>query len=250
MTRLIVVVASLASAAAIGGGLAGSATSASPTASRSADAAAVAGRGGIDPRAGGFVIGLGEWALAPEAKAIRPGRVTFVVRNQGKFRHGLELEISRRDRHEDDDRDHDDAKSIRLEAGQATKMTLDLEPGMYDIRCFVSHHDELGMRAVLEVRADAPLLAPETAKAARSTVDIAGFAFKPATLRTTAGTLVTWRNSDAAPHTATGKPFSSPQLGRGATFRFRFGRAGTYSYLCAVHPAMRGKVVVARRGSG
>jgi plastocyanin len=61
---------------------------------------------------------------------------------------------------------------------------------------------------------------------------------------------VTWRNSDAAPHTATGKQFSSAQLGKGATFRHRFTRAGTYTYLCAVHPAMRGKVIVAQRGSG
>ena len=252
-TRLLLMVSGLASAAAVGGGLAGSAFSAAPAAEAAgatvARGATTDARGGIDPRAGGFEVGLGEWALAPEARAIRPGKVTFVIRNQGKFRHGLELEIRRRDRDEDaDDRADEDAKSIRLEPGQVTRMTLSLEPGVYDIECFVSHHDELGMRGVLEVREDAPLLAPKP-KSARSTVDIAGFAFKPATLRATVGSVITWRNSDAAPHTATARQFSSPQLGRGATFRHRFTRAGTYAYLCALHPSMRGSVVVSPKGS-
>ena len=37
----------------------------------------------VDPRAGGLEIALGEWALTPEALVIRPGRVTFVIRNRG-----------------------------------------------------------------------------------------------------------------------------------------------------------------------
>ena len=162
--------------------------------------------GGVDPRSGGFEIALGEWALSPEARAIRPGPVTFVIRNRGKFRHGLELEVRRvddrhgGDRHGDDHGD-DDAKSIRLSPGEATRMTLNLAPGVYEIECFVSHHDELGMRGVLEVRADAPLVKPPAAS--RSAVEISGFAFKPATLKTTVGKTVTWRNADAAPHTAT-----------------------------------------------
>jgi plastocyanin len=207
---------------------------------------------GIDPRSGGFEVSLGEWAISPEAKAIRPGRVTFVIRNRGTVRHGLELEIRRVDerRHDDehDDRDwDDDAKSLRLEPGGTTRMTLDLLPGVYEIECFVSHHDERGMRGVLEVRADAPLVQP--AAVGRATVAISGFAFKPATLRTTVGATVAWRNGDAAPHTATGAGFSSPQLGKGGTYRRKFTRAGTYSYICAVHPSMRGKVVVAARSA-
>ena len=104
------------------------------------------------------------------------------------------------------------------------------------------------MRGVLEVREDAPLVAPASA-GTRSTVAIQSFAFKPATLRTTAGTVVTWRNLDPAPHTASAEQFSSPQLRKGATYRRRFARPGTYSYLCALHPGMRGKVVVAGTGA-
>lgn len=224
----------LASAAALGGGLA--------TVSHAESQAT-----GIDPRSGGFEIALGEWALSPEAKAIRPGPVTFVIKNRGKSRHGLELELRRVDddhRHGGDRDDDDKYESIRLEPGQATKMTLNLAPGVYEIECFVSHHDDLGMYGVLEVRDDAPLL-PRPATAAPSTVDISGFVFKPATLRTTVGKYVTWRNGDAAPHTATFSTFSSPQLGKGQTYRRRFLKAGRYTYLCALHPGMKGTVVVA-----
>jgi plastocyanin len=227
----------LASAALVGGALATAGGEAAPAA------------GGIDPRAGGFEISLGEWAISPEARALRPGPVTLVIRNRGTVRHGLELELRRVDerRHDDLDRDDDwddDAKSIRLEPGEATRVRLNLVPGVYEIECFVSHHDERGMRGVLEVRADAPLLKPPAPR--RAAVSISGFAFKPATLRTTVGSTVTWRNADAAPHTATAPQFSSPQLGKGGTYRRKFTRAGTYAYICAIHPSMRGKVVVTR----
>ena len=232
----------IASAAVLGGGLAiNSSADARPTElSPAAGTRALAA--GIDPRAGGFEIGLGEWAITTEAPAIRPGPLTLVIRNQGKFRHGLELELRRVDDHDDRHGD-DDAKTIKLSPGQATRMTLNLAPGVYEIECFVSHHDEMGMRGVIEVRADAPLLAPPK-PATQSAVSIVGFAFKPATLRTKVGKAVTWRNMDAAPHTATGRQWSSPQLGKGASFRRSFTRAGTYAYVCALHPGMRGKVIV------
>src|SRR5262245_33817459 len=205
--RVPLLLLSLAGVAALGGGaLASAGTSAAAP--------------GIDPRSGGFEVALGEWAITPEARAIRPGRVTLVIRNRGKYRHGLELEIRRVDDRHGDDHGDDDAKSVRLEPGGKTTLTLDLAPGIYEIECFVSHHDEMGMRGVLVVRDDAPLLRPRPA-ASRSTVDIAGFAFKPAVLKTTAGSTVTWRNVDPAPHTATARQFSSPQLRKGGTFRRR-----------------------------
>ena len=249
----------VASAAIFGGGLAIN----SSAEARTAEAAPVnadgpvasrrAAAGGIDPRDGGLEIALGEWAISPEARAIRPGPVTFVIRNRGTVRHGLELEIRRVDDlsggdRGDDDRGDDDAKSIKLAPGGVTRMTVNLGPGVYEIECFISHHDERGMRGVLEVRADAPLV-KRAAPATPTGVTISGFAFKPATLKTTVGKTVTWRNADAAPHTATANAFSSPQLGKGASFRRQFTRAGTYAYVCALHPAMRGKVVVAAGAS-
>ena len=244
-SRVLLLVLALAGVAALGGALA---TAGSSAGARQAQAPARTGAAGVDPRSGGFEIALGEWALTPEARAIRPGRVTFVIANRGKFRHGFELEIRRVDDDRHDGDHDDDAKSVKLAPGEKTTLTLDLAPGVYEIECFISHHDEMGMRGVLEVRADAPLLRPRPATS-RATVDIAGFAFKPARLKTTAGTTVTWRNVDPAPHTATGTQFSSPQLGKGASYRHRFTQPGTYAYVCALHPGMRGTVVVARRGA-
>lgn len=223
-------------AALVGGG----ATAGSAAAPRQVQQAGTAAAGGVDPRSGGFELVLGEWALSPEARAIRPGRVTFVVRNRGRLTHGFEIER----RGGDDDRDEEKYETEDLRPGQMTTMTLNLAPGVYEIECSVGDHDDMGMRGLLEVREDAPLV-PRATPTAGATVDIVGFAFKPATLKTTVGKAVTWRNRDAAPHTATGKAFSSPQLGKGAVYRRRFTRPGRYSYLCALHPGMRGTVVVA-----
>jgi plastocyanin len=239
LTALLVLVVAFAGVAAVAYANAGTqASGAAPHAAHSVAAV------GVDPRSGGFEVGLGEWAIGLEAKAIRPGPATFVIRNRGKFRHGLELELRRID---DDSDDRVKEESIRLEPGRATRMTLNLRPGVYELECSVSHHDDLGMRAVLEVREDAPLVVPR--KAAGSVVEITGFAFKPATLRVKAGTTVTWRNADAAPHTSTGSKFSSPQLRKGGVYRYRFTKAGSYAYLCALHPGMRGKIVVAAPGA-
>ena len=233
--RTLLLGVALTSAVALGG-LATATTTASGATSPSR----------VDPRAGGFEIGLGEWAIALEAKAIRPGTVTLVIRNRGTVVHGLELELDRRG---DDDEDKLKAESIELRPGQATRLTLTLPPGVYDVECSVGGHKSMGMSGVLEVRDDAPLVAVRRTTAP-STVAIAGFTYKPATLKTTVGATVTWRNDDAAPHTVTGKGLSSPQLGKGATFRQRFARPGIFAYLCAIHPSMRGKVVVAARRAG
>jgi plastocyanin len=248
LSALLVLVVAFAGVAAVAYASAGAqASGAAQSGAGAHQTVARPAAGGIDPRSGGFELGLGEWALTLEAKAIRPGPVTFVIRNRGKHRHGLELELRRLEDERGRGGDREKAESIRLQPGQATRLTLDLRPGVYELECFVSHHDDLGMRAVLEVREDAPLIVPK--KAAPSTVQITGFAFKPATLRVKAGATVTWRNADAAPHTATGKGFSSPQLRKGGTYRRRFARLGTYSYLCALHPGMRGKVIVTGGGT-
>jgi plastocyanin len=199
----------------------------------------------VDPRAGGLSVGLGEWSVAPEVNAIRPGRVTFVVRNGGKVVHGLRIK-------EDSDRsggDRFEERSIELRPGRTTRFTVTLPAGVYSIECFVEGHDDLGMERRFEVRANAPLVRPPRRGTAGSPrADIAGFAFKPATIRVKVGTTVRWTNRDQAPHTVTASSgdFTSKQLGRGGVYARRFGRAGTFAYLCALHPQMKGRVVVGR----
>jgi plastocyanin len=77
-------------------------------------------------------------------------------------------------------------------------------------------------------------------------VNIDGFAFAPATLTVKAGSTVTWTNKDEDPHTvvADGDAFRSQVLGSGGTYSFTFPAAGTFSYICSIHPFMRGTVVV------
>lgn len=77
-------------------------------------------------------------------------------------------------------------------------------------------------------------------------VNIDGFAFAPATLTVKAGTTITWTNKDEDPHTVVdnGGAFRSQALGSGGTYSFTFPTAGTFDYICSIHPFMRGTVVV------
>jgi plastocyanin len=77
-------------------------------------------------------------------------------------------------------------------------------------------------------------------------VNIDGFAFVPATLTVRAGNTVTWTNHDEEPHTvaASDGSFHSPGMGTGATFSHTFSAAGTFDYVCSIHPMMHGTVVV------
>jgi plastocyanin len=77
-------------------------------------------------------------------------------------------------------------------------------------------------------------------------VNIDNFAFVPATLTIRAGSTVTWTNHDEEPHTvaASDGSFHSPGMGTGATFSHTFSAAGTFDYVCSIHPMMHGSVVV------
>jgi len=70
--------------------------------------------------------------------------------------------------------------------------------------------------------------------------------FGPATVTIRAGTTVTWVNNDGDLHTVTSSQglFASPGLDPGDTFAYRFTAPGTYPYFCAVHPHMKGTILV------
>lgn len=79
-------------------------------------------------------------------------------------------------------------------------------------------------------------------------ITISNYSFQPATLTIRKGATVTWLNNDDDVHTikATDGPasFISPALDNGTKFSFTFQQAGTYHYVCTVHPYMRGVIVV------
>ncbi len=77
------------------------------------------------------------------------------------------------------------------------------------------------------------------------TVGIVEFAFKPATLRVTAGSSVTFSNRSKVVHTATREgSFDTGTIAPGKSATVRFKRRGTFAYVCTIHPAMHGKIVV------
>ena len=87
---------------------------------------------------------------------------------------------------------------------------------------------------------------PSTGESAGTTVEVKNFAYAPATLAASVGDAVTWRFEDAELHTATATDgqFESRALNNGQIYRFTFTKPGTYRYFCALHPAMKGKIVV------
>ncbi len=202
----------------------------------------------VDPRRGGLEVGFGEFAITLEADEIRPGPVTFVIRNRGTLVHGFEIE------REDDDGDHSGPGNgeLKLEGPEfgpndVVRIHANLPPGVYELECFVADHDDRGMRATLIVRRDAPLIRQEPTSGDPDAVAIADFAFTPDLLEVEPGTEVTWTNEDPTAHTVTAGDgsFDSGPLEDGAWFSYRFDRPGTFPYACVIHPTMRGTVRVA-----
>src|SRR5262245_36736569 len=79
-----------------------------------------------------------------------------------------------------------------------------------------------------------------------TSVNITDFKFDPPTLTVPVGTTVTWINKDEEPHTiaAKGGSFRSPGMDTNGTYSYKFTTAGSFDYICSIHPFMAGTVVV------
>jgi plastocyanin len=80
-----------------------------------------------------------------------------------------------------------------------------------------------------------------------SQVEIKNFAFVPKQLTVPAGTRVVWTNMDDEAHliaSTDGAFKASPALDTDETFAMVFDKPGSYPYFCAIHPMMRGTIVV------
>lgn len=87
--------------------------------------------------------------------------------------------------------------------------------------------------------------------AARSEkVEIVDFAYDPDPVTIEEGGKVTWQNEDSAPHTATAEDgsFDTGTLEEGKLKSESFKEAGTYAYICSIHPDMHGTVEVVAAG--
>lgn len=91
-----------------------------------------------------------------------------------------------------------------------------------------------------------PQATPETS-AGEAAVVIDDLAFDPEVIQVRVGTTVTWTNREAsAPHTVTSvdQVFGSDTLNESDSFSHTFDTAGTFDYICAIHPRMEGTVIV------
>lgn len=201
----------------------------------------------VDPRKDGFEVGFGEFAVALEATAIRPGPVTFVIRNGGELVHGFEMEAEEEGGSSGPgggDEDRFKVETRTFGPGETLRVDLDLAPGLYKIQCFVANHSDIGMETSLEVRRDASKVRQQAAR--EDVVTIQGFAFDPPTIAVPADAEVTWLNADPTNHTVTAEDgsFDSGPIEGGGTFSTTLAEPGEITYFCAIHPTMRGTVTV------
>lgn len=81
--------------------------------------------------------------------------------------------------------------------------------------------------------------------AAPGAVDAFDFGFDPDQSTIKAGDTVTWANSGETLHNVKGPGFFSDGLNPGDSYEHKFTKAGTYDFLCTLHPdSMRGTIVV------
>jgi plastocyanin len=118
--------------------------------------------------------------------------------------------------------------------------------------CFGCHKPHAGQDFVISLaslsgvtsgQADAP-------KAGARTVSIADFLFGPEKIAAAVGQPIVWTNTDASPHQVTVKAAGPAKERRtkvmlkGQTAELAFNEAGTFEYICGLHPNMKGSVEV------
>jgi Cupredoxin-like domain len=88
--------------------------------------------------------------------------------------------------------------------------------------------------------------APLTISMPRGATGLTTGAYVPNPATVSVGATVTWVNNDIDAHTSTSTTnvWGSPAIQPGQSFSFTFQSAGTFQYLCLIHPNMAGTIVV------
>jgi len=104
----------------------------------------------------------------------------------------------------------------------------------------------LGAAAAALAQQSPPAAPQQVAATNEAEISIQSFQFVPAILTVKAGTAVTWLNRDEEPHNVVSleRVFRSKAIDGGEKFTAVFDKPGTYNYICAVHPHMRGTIIV------
>ena len=88
---------------------------------------------------------------------------------------------------------------------------------------------------------------PVRARADEMEVKIGNFVFEPQNLIVQVGTKVTWVNEDDLPHNVVSSArgvFKSKVMDTEEKYTFTFTTPGSFEYFCALHPHMKGTIVV------
>jgi plastocyanin len=117
--------------------------------------------------------------------------------------------------------------------------------------CFVCHkpHEKQDfVMSLASLSGTSPTGAPKK-PSGPSSVAIAEFLFGPQKMTLKQGQTITWTNMDDAPHQVTVRgrtEYRSPVLLKGQSTSLTFAHAGSYDYICGLHPGMKGSVEVTR----
>ena len=100
-----------------------------------------AGAGDYAEFAGGQVeIALLEYEMKPNKIRVKPGAITFVLRNEGRFAHDFHVEGP-----------GVEAYAAKFSPGRTVRLEVSLQEGEYKISCPLSNHDQRGMHGTLVV---------------------------------------------------------------------------------------------------
>jgi amicyanin len=72
--------------------------------------------------------------------------------------------------------------------------------------------------------------------------------FVPETITIKVGETVTWINNESYAHDVVSDDglFKSPMMDTGGKYSYAFMKEGTYTYICGIHPFMKGSVIVTK----
>lgn len=179
--------------------------------------------------------------FTPESMTITPGSaVTWV--NTGSLPHTATDASSRFD-------------SGILMSGDTYSRTFTSE-GTFSYLCTI-HPEMTATIVVSDGTGSAPPPPPEpdpappppsdgTSSPPTGAIQIVDNAFTPISKTVQVGSLVTWANTGALPHTVTDRAgsFDSGLMMPGDTYAKRFSAPGTFNYICTLHPGMTATIVV------
>ena len=104
----------------------------------------VANRDSTSPDSGAIVnVEAEEFKFTLDSSQLNAGATTFVVKNNGSMRHDFAISgngIKQR--------------TEKIDPGETTELTVELEPGTYTYICTIPGHEELGMKGTFTVSSD------------------------------------------------------------------------------------------------